>query len=257
MVTARGLLLTPTCTKAQNSFDSITIDGLIFRKEHSDKKFESATLNRTTLPVDLIDPYPHPKLEAWNGRRPDECYEPNGPIPRPPSTLPTPAHHTLSFSLGEAVSCGRSGIIFDAADVRVIPRDENDAPTGYLPPLVVKIGRANRCYSLAREGWFYEEMESIQGVAIARRYGCFDMELPPGRFVEPWQDFRFRTDEDAEKDDFIDFDEYSEESMIDAGVAPHPLLVELIREQRRVFILVLECLGPRLGTGRFHSEDVQ
>lgn len=243
--------------KAQNSFDSIAISGLIYRKESGVKEFESVTLNRAILPANLIDPYPHPKLEAWTGRRPDECYEPGGPIPRPPSTLPPPARSTLSFTLGEPVSYGRSGIIFDAADVCVVPRDGNESPTGYLPPLVVKIGRANRCYSLAREAWFYEEMESIQGVAIARYYGCFKMELPPGRFVYPWQESLFKTEDDDDCDEFIDFDEYPMDALRETGVAPHPLLAELIQQERHVFVLVLECLGPRLGTGVWHPEDVQ
>lgn len=44
-----------------------------------------------------------------------------------------------------------TGIVYEAIDVRITPSTEQGHPmlTGYLPPLVIKIGRSNRCMSMA------------------------------------------------------------------------------------------------------------
>lgn len=46
-----------------------------------------------------------------------------------------------------------------------------DGATQYfLPPLKLKVAARHRSKNLAREAWFYEEVEDIQGGSIAQRY---------------------------------------------------------------------------------------
>lgn len=243
--------------QAQNTFDTIKIEDLLRRVGNENRTLHSATLSRMTIPENLIAPYPHPDLidsEYMEGfMRPEKFHEPNGPLPRPPSKLPPPAHATLSFKLGRRMASGMTGVVYEAIDVRIAPSpDHGTKPTGYLPPLVVKIGRSNRCMSMGREAWFYNEMESLQGIAIARCYGCFELELQRGMLAEPWQDRLNRTDYDNEYDELPDFIEYPEEALEEKEVDPHPLLKKLIKARNRLCITVLERLGPALEPGVVH-----
>lgn len=215
-----------------------------------------------TIPENLIDPFPHPDLidsEHMEGLvRPEEDFEPNGPIPRPPSKLPPPAHATLSFKLGKRIGFGLTGIVYEAIDVRVAPSSEHNITlTGYLPPLVVKLGRSNRCMSMAREAWFYREMECLQGIAIARCYGTFDLEVPRDMLVEPWQDPINSTDYDNDYEELPDFEEYPEEALEEKEVDPHPMLKKLVAARNRLCITVLERLGPALESGVVHPPEVK
>jgi len=93
---------------------------------------------------------------------------PNGFPPRPPSILPSPKGLCINLRLGDKVGNGRVG--------RIHGVDILDS-TGPLPPLVAKFALHGHLYSLEREAWFYEEMESLQNVSIARCYGFFIAEL--------------------------------------------------------------------------------
>ncbi|KAF8494757.1 hypothetical protein JB92DRAFT_1133179 [Gautieria morchelliformis] len=74
-----------------------------------------------------------------------------------------------------------------------------------LPPLVIKVAGRRRSDDLAREAWFYEELEHIQGVAIARCYGFFTGEIDPNSEVLGWAE----SDADYEEEE-DDLDENSQ-----------------------------------------------
>lgn len=212
-------------------------------------------------PIDLVDIYPHPDIVPFIYARPaDECNRPEGPPVRQPSTLPAPGHSTLSLSLGDAISSGRSGIVYEALEARTnsthIGVQGDTASTGYLPPLVVKIARQNRCMSIVREAWFYEEMECLQGASIARCYGCFELRLEKGWRVGPWENPEHRL-YDTGYDSIPEFARYPPLATMEAGIEPHPLLTELIMARNRVFVLVLERLGDELSVGYAHPTSVQ
>ncbi|THH19109.1 hypothetical protein EW146_g1978 [Bondarzewia mesenterica] len=134
---------------AQNAFKAISIDGLAFDQNDSPI---SVTLERITAPINLIDPYPLPQLD-WSHSPPD-CYVPNGPLPRQPSKLPPSPSFTLSFSLGACMGTGRSGIVCDVSQPKILG-ESSSGTVGYLPPLVAKICRRNRWVAIARcYGWF-------------------------------------------------------------------------------------------------------
>jgi hypothetical protein len=86
----------------------------------------------------------------------------------------------------------------------------DDADQYALPPLVIKVAARRRSEDLAREAWFYEEMEGLQGVAIARCYGFFTMEIDPNSEVLDWAESDEASDEetdDLHEDSQIEDDE--------------------------------------------------
>jgi len=102
---------------------------------------------------------------------------------------------------------------------------EEQVAATLLPPLVVKIARRDRCTYIAREAWFYDEMESLQGVCIPRCYGWFDAVIPDGDQVDVWGGQTFKGD---------------------SMVWPAGLLRDLSHARNRVSLLLLERLGEEL-----------
>ncbi|EIM81047.1 uncharacterized protein STEHIDRAFT_172094 [Stereum hirsutum FP-91666 SS1] len=251
--------LPPPTLLPQYAISAITTNDLVFRSTGmglEDPRLQvPATLQRMTIPPNFIDACPHPDVARVVTRRAEGCYEPGGPIPRPPSTLPPPGHSTLSFSLGRSLGAGRSGIVFEVLDPCLRDSD-SDAPSVPLPPLVAKIGRQDRCQSIVREGWFYEEMECLQGVAIPRCYGCFELKLSKGCRVGPWEDPRFATFESERSWDVLpEFEKFIPEVCHDAGWFPHPMLPRLVIERKSLYVLLMERCGHELEDGVSYSAE--
>jgi hypothetical protein len=102
-----------------------------------------------------------------------------GPPARPPSKLPPQGDLCLRLSIdAERVGYGRVGSVY--------PVSIHTSSQYCLPPLVIKVAARRRSPNLAREAWFYEEMEHIQGVAIPRCYGLFTAEIDPNSEVLDW-----------------------------------------------------------------------
>lgn len=145
------------------------------------------------LPYDLVKP-------VWV----DE--EPTRPMPvrrlrrgtKVPNPVDTGTHHAhdlppnLTIKLGECIGHGRSGLIFKVQVEPVSQGPSASSPSGSSgssgistpstmvrpPPLVAKIGRQHFNKWLLREAWFYEEMQSLQGVVIPRCYGLYSARIP-------------------------------------------------------------------------------
>lgn len=81
-----------------------------------------------------------------------------------------PKHLDLTF--GECIGHGRSGYVFKAAPIGS-PLDVTVPNASKLPPLVAKVARPGYNKWLLRETWFYEEMQSLQGLVIPWCYGLF------------------------------------------------------------------------------------
>lgn len=125
-------------------------------------------------------------------------------------------------------------------------------PETVVPSLVVKIARRHRVAWTAREAWFYEEMECLQGSVVPYCYGWFELELgdaldssAPSQYSIPALD-NYPVVVSA-KDDLGHFE----------GRAMHPLLAE--RRERRdiVSVLILERLGGMLPLGKPISEETR
>ncbi|EIM81044.1 uncharacterized protein STEHIDRAFT_162045 [Stereum hirsutum FP-91666 SS1] len=244
---------------SRNMFSTLQIDDLLRRRGDKDLTTFSATLSRLHIPPNLIDTFPHPLLRDPEHVvvRPASDLEPNGTPKLQHSQLPSFPSATLRIKLGEKIGDGMTGIVYEAIALSITHPDGSDdnVPTGYLPPLVVKVGRLNRSASMVREAWFYEDMEPIQGIAVPRCYGCFELKVPRGTIVEPC--LRNCTDYDNDFEELIDFSEYPEEALLETGVEPHPTLTELIAARDRLHVTIFERLGPELAPGIDHEEEVR
>jgi hypothetical protein len=125
-----------------------------------------------------------------------------GPTPRPPSKLPPQGDLSLHLSItAERFGYGRVGSVY--------PVSIHASGQYCLPPLVIKVASRRRSPNIAREAWFYEEMEHIQGAAIARCYGLFTAEIDADCEVLDWAETD--ADYDPEKSDTPleeDYDQY-------------------------------------------------
>ncbi|KAI0060761.1 hypothetical protein BV25DRAFT_1775382, partial [Artomyces pyxidatus] len=89
---------------------------------------------------------------------------------------------------------------------------------------------------LARDAWFYDEMECLQGCAIARCYGWFEADLSSGQSVLAWSE---HPAEDPDEHDFA----------LDIEQNVHPDLLKRTARRDVLSVLVLERLGERLQRG--------
>lgn len=188
---------------------------------------------RVDVPADLIVP-------ASSEGHHSSSILPNPP-PRPSSRLPPPGNATLRGSLGQYLGDGRTGLVYTLTHTHL-----SDPTTSYanLPSVVLKFARPNRCADLNREAWFYEEMECLQGVALARCYGLFEADVPEGYDVRLLPNGWIVLDEEESPDKYVD--EY-----------PHPILTELRERRNRLSVLVLERLGSELPVGEPISPEVR
>ncbi|KAF8476531.1 hypothetical protein JB92DRAFT_3134404 [Gautieria morchelliformis] len=167
-----------------NSFSSLVIGGLI-------------KVNGVHVPPTLSKGISKPTETLIV---PEEQLGVVGALPpvRPPSKLPPPGNLCLRVSLdSDRLGHGRVGAVY--------PLRVDGADQYALPPLVIKIAARRRSEDLAREAWFYEELEHIQGVAIARCYGLFTTEIDPNSEVLGWAE----SDADHEEEE-EDLDENSQ-----------------------------------------------
>ena len=125
---------------------------------------------------------------------------------RPP---PEPGYH-LELEIGDLIGRGSSGHVYS---VRVldISSDSTDNPQikgvlDTIPDLCIKLSEPNRVRTIAREAWYYEQLdaEGLQGVAVPRNYGLFTASCSSSRVI-PWRakSWKFRR---MGHDIFKDFD---------------------------------------------------
>ncbi|KAI0060198.1 hypothetical protein BV25DRAFT_1858711 [Artomyces pyxidatus] len=217
----------------QNAINSVTLGGIV--QDTATHQFVPVALHRMTAPLDLVspqfDPLVRPSLAPFLLESVPE---------RLPSRLPPPGMAQLHCHAGKFIGDGHSSIVFALNDVKLdgTPPDERS-----VPRLVVKIARSNRLAALAREAWFYDEMECLQGSSIARCYGWFEVDLSSNQIVPAWRDHP--AEESGDYDHALDHD---------ATVHPD----QLKRTARRdiLSVLVLERLGDKLPPGR-HSRTVR
>ena len=143
-------------------FSSLVIDGLI---QVNNIGVPVTSHKATSKPTDTINI----SVETWA--------RVGGPPTHPPSKLLPPGNLCLHVSLQERVGQGRVGLVYSIA-----VGDSNYS----LPPLVLKVTARHHTENLASEAWFYEEMEYLQGVSIARFYGFFESEIDPNSEVLDW-----------------------------------------------------------------------
>ncbi|KAH9930940.1 uncharacterized protein B0H18DRAFT_119539 [Fomitopsis serialis] len=104
--------------------------------------------------------------------------------------LPKHSGH-LALELGERIGGGRSAVVYSAKVVTAVPGVDCGSSSRTTDPskqeFCVKVARPNRCRSLAREAWMYEQLTEniVQGVITPRCYGLFAAVLPPEQLPFP------------------------------------------------------------------------
>ncbi|KAI0060767.1 hypothetical protein BV25DRAFT_1827656 [Artomyces pyxidatus] len=210
----------------QNSVKSFTLNGVV--QDNATNEFVPVALHRMTAPLDLVHSHYHPRPNPSFASLLLES------VPeRPPSLLPPPGEAYLRARLGEFIGDGHSSVVFGLEDIQL---DGSSPDQQSVPRLVVKIARSNRLAALAREAWFYDEMECLQGSTIARCYGWFEVELAPNQSVPAWREHP------AE-----DPDEY--DAALDCDQVVHPDQLKRTARRDLLSVLVLERLGERLQPG--------
>ncbi|CAL1706342.1 unnamed protein product [Somion occarium] len=244
--------MNPPDTVPANAFVNVTLSG--------------ATKNG--VPIHLQRGVPRPNKpflldglsDAVIGKRPPK---------RLPSKLPPPGDMTLHLSLGTKIGRGRVGRVYEATvDLK---QSSPELTNMVLPPLVVKVSRRHDAKRLAREAFYYEEMECLQGCAIPRYYGLYQTTIPPATDFLPWThdkvnrrpgrhgDYSDESDSESEsepeskssdKDDDDDAEDEDADSQVyssDEEELPTPTILS---------ILILERVGGRIPLRKPLSDDV-
>ncbi|GJJ09988.1 hypothetical protein Clacol_004214 [Clathrus columnatus] len=153
-----------------NAFSTVTIHGLV---EKNGQPIPQTFQRTMSSPGDVwemeIDIFP-------------EWVKSEHIPPRPPSKLPPPGNEHLSVMLGQTIGNGRVGTVHPLK----LYTHETD-----LPPLVVKVSRYQSSESIEKEAWCYEELEQVQGIAVPRCYGLFQVRVEEGMEVLTWTDPRY------------------------------------------------------------------
>ncbi|KAF9505046.1 hypothetical protein BS47DRAFT_580813 [Hydnum rufescens UP504] len=194
--------------EALNAISLLTVHGLITDTEGTDIPI---VLHRTVPPLDLV---PFLKL--------DEHFPPEdalGPFtPRPPSTLPERGDLHVQLILGEEKGWGRSSFVHEVA-------------------------RSKRRAEIAREAWFYDELECLQGVVLPRCYGWFEAELAEGQSLGPSTRATRRSSD-------------SESSNPEWRFKKSKQLTEMSHSRSYVSVLLLEKMGGKLPIGVPLGDDL-
>jgi len=212
---------------ALNAISALTIHGLITDTEGTNIPI---TLHHTVAPLDLV-----PFLKLDKNFPPEDAL---GPFtPRPPSTLPEPGDLHVQLILGEEKGWGRSSFVHEAD---VLPTTTLPA---HLPPLVLKVARSKRRAEIAREAWFYDELECLQGVVLPRCYGWFEAELAEGQSFGPSTRATRRSSD-------------TEESNPEWRFKNSKQLTEMSHSRNYVSVLLLEKMGGKLPIGVPLGDDL-
>lgn len=170
---------------------------------------------------------------------------PNGrPPDRLPSQLPEPGDLNLSLSLDTLLGYGGSSQVFS------IKLGEDTRPfSSRIPPLAVKVIRPTRIISLVREAFIYEELESIQAIAVPRCYGLLKGRISPGFSLIDARVKFVNSDEYYEHNDdaIVPLPEGAPDNYVFEG---RPPLKKYIRRSHydpdEIYILVFEKVGTSL-----------
>lgn len=163
---------------------------------------------------------------------------------RPKSQLPPARQLHLTAKLGAHIGHGRSSVVYALEDISVGGLE----PETVIPPLVVKVARLDRPAWLAREAWYYDEVECVQGSVVPYCFGWFEMnagsllkttpDRKPTCHIRPLDKYPVRN-RDKEKDLLPVFEP-----------RPHPMLAERARRRSErddiIAVLILERLSGEM-----------
>ncbi|KAK7692415.1 hypothetical protein QCA50_004040 [Cerrena zonata] len=176
----------------------------------------------------------------------DQCKK--RPPKRMPSDLPPAGTMKLSLSIGNMIGDGAAGGVYEAT----IQYDHSSPELRdmAMPPLVVKISRRRKPTRLAREAFYYEEMEYLQGCVIPRYYGLFDAMIPSGCDFKPWS-------EDAQNHQHCCHQLSSDSNDSLSDFPPKRKAKKAHAPPSPLSILILERVGERLSMAQTRSQALR
>lgn len=127
---------------------------------------------RQELPINFVQD----ATEAWDGIRVERALI---------DTLPSECLD-LEVRLSSSVQDGANGLIYKLKVPRTTTVRANDGQQLTIPPLIGKFAPRARNKPIAREAWFYDEMQSLQGLIIPYCFGYFVATVPEGKEIRPW-----------------------------------------------------------------------
>ncbi|KIP05081.1 hypothetical protein PHLGIDRAFT_169277 [Phlebiopsis gigantea 11061_1 CR5-6] len=141
---------------AQNALETTKLNGLLAQdgpsSGHSPTTVE---LRRVSIPDDLVKP----KVCEFAEDEDEAPYFRKYLVPRQPSQLLAPGRQLLEATVGRRLGYGRSSAVHALEQVTISGHDSDTA----VPSFVVKISRLAHVAWLAREEWFYDELERFEG----------------------------------------------------------------------------------------------
>ncbi|KAF8530521.1 hypothetical protein BU17DRAFT_36102 [Hysterangium stoloniferum] len=211
----------------QNAFSSIEIEGLL---KKNDQNVLLTCQRGVSIPA-------NPLYDGSTRVRPDGFWV------RPPSKLPAPGNGTLRVNVKDQLGQGRVGTVYS---VDILSPEERP----HIPPLVIKVSDRYRSAKLAREAWFYEEMEHLQGVSIGRCYSFFQIELTEECEVPNWRKISEESAEEADEEERCSLRDSDRRRRRAAFFTPNPAAhLTFVRKHHLISVLVLEQLGDHLPVG--------
>lgn len=173
------------------------------------------------------------------------------PPKRLPSKLPPPGTMELTLRLGQKIGSGAAGQVYEA----VIQYDQSSPELRdmTMPPLVVKVSRPSKANSVAREAYYYEEMECLQGCVIPRYYGLYETAIPAACDFEPWSKNKAYCNQDTCRPHEI-LATPSEGTQV---LSQPDRRSKMPCSSSRLNILILERVGGNLSLARDRSDDLR
>ncbi|EIW83364.1 hypothetical protein CONPUDRAFT_136412 [Coniophora puteana RWD-64-598 SS2] len=127
-----------------------------------------------------------------------------------PSQGPQGAGH-LSLKMGKRISGGGGGVAYEAEVLTSDAEGSSVTPSDPSPleqKLCIKVARANRCRTLAREAWMYRKLSGLRGIIAPHFYGFFAVDLPETHRPFPPKDDLVRLErDDPTVDEFLPDDD--------------------------------------------------
>ncbi|KAG8806094.1 hypothetical protein FRC17_005181 [Serendipita sp. 399] len=238
-------------------FSAITIHGITHSR---DGCLTAVTLNRTqTFPA---------KLWRGSGSSKPSIWPERGMAARP---IPPPSALHLELRIKERLGEGHMGTVYSTEVVSITAADLStniDIPTltSELPELCIKIASPIYCRALARDAWYYEQLDAagLQGVTIPRSYGLFSATLNDQNLrMKEWEDKmpEWFKKYDPERDMLYD-DQYGDDFVDDAKANHHSPPWHVWRAEKDdpwLIVLLLEKGGDSLKEEEYeaNAQDIR
>lgn len=153
----------------------------------------------------------------------------------------------LQLDLGQFIAAGRTGLVYEVQSSTTVTA--SNGRQVHVPPLVCKFAARDRNKCISREAWFYDEMQTIQGLAIPHCFGLFEAILPENTDKDfiPWDTAsKDHYNLDRTPDPYLKNPEKLYKDFYLGGFIETPAnrtILTRLEDPNRVVVILLERLG--------------